>query len=158
MKYRKEYLKTRDIDWFCNINNVWIHVASAGGNLPDIVNDSTKNRDIQFLVAQLPDIHNIEDINVNEKNLAQRFSQVENIEEARNNYLLTFVAMAKKGFVSFDRTNLSEQEDNHYHIVAWPKKIKPLNLLVPTFNIETFNLKDPAKLVKVDFIELCGKH
>jgi hypothetical protein len=29
--------------------------------------------------------------------------------------------MAKKGLFSFDKTNINNQEDQTYHLVAWPK-------------------------------------
>lgn len=47
MKFDEAYLYSRDIDWFCIIGGVFCHVASAGGLLPDVVNDREKLRDIQ---------------------------------------------------------------------------------------------------------------
>lgn len=47
MKYDEAYLYSRDIDWFCIIGGIFCHVASAGGLLPDVVNDRDKLRDMQ---------------------------------------------------------------------------------------------------------------
>ena len=42
MRYNKSYQLTRDMDWFFQLNNTPIHVASAGGNLPNLINDRTQ--------------------------------------------------------------------------------------------------------------------
>ena len=53
MKYDEAYLYSRDIDWFCIIGGVFCHVASAGGLLPDVINDREKLRDIQKRVFDM---------------------------------------------------------------------------------------------------------
>lgn len=35
MKYSDDYMYAKDIDWFCVINDNYIHAASAGGILPE---------------------------------------------------------------------------------------------------------------------------
>lgn len=37
--YTESEIHTRDIDWFCAINGVYVHVASAGGDIPNFIND-----------------------------------------------------------------------------------------------------------------------
>ena len=39
MKLKENFIQTRDIDWFMKINGIYIHAASAGGELPNFVND-----------------------------------------------------------------------------------------------------------------------
>lgn len=39
MKYSDDYMYAKDIDWFCVINDNYIHAASAGGILPEPIND-----------------------------------------------------------------------------------------------------------------------
>lgn len=121
MKLRKEYITTRDIDWFCRINNIWIHAASASGELPNKVNNNKSLPRIQHLVSQLPDIFDIEQLLFNESFLYSRFNNSENRQEQESNYLDSFISMAKKGFSSFDRTNLGNIFDNKYHFVVRPK-------------------------------------
>ena len=118
MKYNTNYLRTHDIDWFCIIGDVFCHVASAGGMIPDVINDREKLRGLQKRVFDSDFIFDEDDIVVNESFLNQHFG---NDEEARTAYLHCFMSMARKGFVSFDRTNVIDLNDQTYHIVCYPK-------------------------------------
>jgi len=145
MKYRKEYITTRDIDWFYRINHIWIHAASVGGELPNKVNDSIITSEIQHIVSNLPYIYEQQQLYFNETFLQQRFEKREN-DEAIYNYLSSFIDMARKGFSSFDRTNLYDISDNKYHLVVRPKDEfldgtdlaanKRLNEIMPSVQIE----------------------
>ena len=103
MKYDEAYIYSKDIDWFCIIGDVFCHVASAGGMIPDVINDREKLRGLQKRVFDSDFIFDEDDIVVNESFLNQHFG---NDEEARTAYLHCFMSMARKGFVSFDRTNV----------------------------------------------------
>lgn len=118
MKYDEAYIHSKDIDWFCIIGDVFCHVASAGGMIPDVINDREKLRSLQKRVFDSNFIFDEEDIVVNEPFLNQHFG---NDEEARTAYLHSFMNMARKGFVSFDRTNVMNLYDQTYHIVCYPK-------------------------------------
>lgn len=118
MKYDDAYIYSKDIDWFCIIGDVFCHVASAGGMIPDSINDREKLRGLQKRVFDSDFIFDEEDIVVNEVFLNQHFG---NDEEARMAYMLSFMSMARKGFVSFDRTNVMDLNDQTYHIVCYPK-------------------------------------
>lgn len=67
MRYNKAYQLTRDIDWFFQLNNTPIHVASAGGKLPNQINDRTQLQKQQHLVSTLPDINTIAGIRINDE-------------------------------------------------------------------------------------------
>ena len=118
MKYDVAYIYSKDIDWFCIIGDVFCHVAPAGGMIPDSINDREKLRGLQKRVFDSDFIFDEEDIVVNEVFLNQHFG---NDEEARMAYMLSFMSMARKGFVSFDRTNVMDLNDQTYHIVCYPK-------------------------------------
>ena len=118
MKYDDAYIYSKDIDWFCIIGDVFCHVASAGGMIPDSINDREKLRGLQKRVFDSDFIFDEEDIVVNEVFLNQHFG---NDEEARMAYMLSFMSMARKGLVSFDRTNVMDLNDQTYHIVCYPK-------------------------------------
>lgn len=118
MKYDDAYLYSKDIDWFCIIGDVFCHVASAGGMIPDSINDREKLRGLQKRVFDSDFIFDEEDIVVNEVFLNQHFGDD---KEARIAYMLSFMSMARKGFVSFDRTNVMDLNDQTYHIVCYPK-------------------------------------
>ena len=47
MKYSDDYMYAKDIDWFCVINDNYIHAASAGGILPEPINDREKLRKLK---------------------------------------------------------------------------------------------------------------
>lgn len=139
MKYSNNYMYSKDIDWFFSINNQFIHVASAGGLLPKQINDRDKLRGIQKKVFELPYIYSPNEISLNETFLFERFNNREGID----NYLISFVEMAMKGFISMDRTNLENLDDNRYHIVCMPKRPEPIEGLTEILKIEhkeqTFN-------------------
>ena len=105
MTYSDDYLYSKDIDWFCIIGDVFCHVASAGGLIPIIINDREKLRSLQKRVFDSDFIFDEEEIVVNEDFLDQHFGDD---KEARIAYMLSFMSMARKGFVSFDRTNVMD--------------------------------------------------
>lgn len=135
MKFTDEYLLSNDIDWFFSINDVYIHVASAGGIIPEQINDKEKLRSIQRKVFNLPYIFNKEEIIFNEIFLNSRFGN-QIYEQQRTYYLRSFTDMAMKGFISMDRTNFSDFDDNRYHIVCMPKRFEQIEGLQEIFKIE----------------------
>lgn len=126
MKFDEAYLYSRDIDWFCIIGGDFCHVASAGGLLPDVVNDREKLRDIQKRVFDMDNVFRSEDIHINQDFLYQRFG---NNQESREAYMSSFIQMSRKGFVSLDRTNVMDITDQTYHVVCYPRRIIELNFL-----------------------------
>lgn len=118
MDYSENYMLTHDIDWFCIVNGIYVHLASAGGILPLSFRDRDILRELQHEVAVAPYLFAEEDVVDNEAFLNQRFA---NNPKGRASYLVSFRDMARKGFVSMDRTLLSEPRDNHYHIVCRPR-------------------------------------
>lgn len=109
---------TRDIDWFCIANGIYVHLASAGGILPLGFRDRDMLRTLQHNVAIAPYLFTEEDVVDNEEFLNQRFA---NNPKGRTSYVVSFRDMARKGFISMDRTNLLDPYDNHYHIVSRPR-------------------------------------
>jgi len=124
MKYSESYLTNHDIDWFGIVNGVYIHVASAGGDIPSQVNDIERLKDIHRQISFLPDIYTNEAIEYNESGIANILSQDSIGLMERSQYIESFTAMARKGFVSFDRTNIGDPNDNRYHLVCKPKDNK----------------------------------
>lgn len=112
---------SRDIDYFFKDTEKLIHVASAGGRLPPII---VENDYLNELIAeQRNNFLELNDIEIN-PNLNEIINF--NTDDDRNNYLEDFIFMAKCGFYSYDKTILGDFENNHYHLVAWPKN-KSLN-------------------------------
>ena len=118
MRYSDHYMQYHDIDWFCKIHNTPCHFASAGGILPEPLRERKLLRKLQRDVCLAEYLYEENEISYNEEFLRERFR---NDEGARETYLRTFKEMARKGFVSFDRTNLSNSDDNTYHVVCYPQ-------------------------------------
>ena len=151
MKYTKFYLYSHDIDWFFVVNGVYIHVASAGGNIPSQINNVNRLREIQYQIEMLQDIYTNEEIIYNEQAITNIISQT-GVEE-RSQYIESFRAMSRKGFVSFDRTNIGDPEDNKYHLVCRPKDLnrKPQGLDLYPYN-RKITFEDLVKQVSDDMM------
>lgn len=153
--YRFNYQLTHDIDWFCKIKGIPVHLASNGGLLPGRSYTIQGLVDLQHKVANMDrrfqcDI-NTEYIdeylrqgefygslgNLSEEDyrilLPERFEMTNDIIEQKLHILVyswSFIEMAKRGFFSFDR---KVGEENVYHLVAWPK-----DLVFDEFNDDVF--------------------
>jgi hypothetical protein len=101
-EFDKNYLETHDIDWFCKIGNTAMHFASNGGELPEKVNDRKLLRKIQHAVAIRDCVLGENEIVINRSYV---WSLLRNNEsrESFNFYVESFITMARKGFVSFDK-------------------------------------------------------
>ncbi len=119
MKYTDDYLFSHDIDWFCIVNGVYVHVASAGGSIPDFINDKEVLRDIQHQVEMLPFIYREDEIVYNDQAFIKIINPNDN--DARNHYIESFTRMARKGFESYDKTDINKPSDNTYHLVCRPR-------------------------------------
>lgn len=136
MAYSLEQQYSRDIDWyFKDRNNNLIHVASAGGRLPKIIEENDDL--IDSLHAQILELPSQFEVTINP--LLGQFVSFES-DEARELYLSDFSEMAQRGLISIDKTKLGNFEDSTYHIVAFPKKASSVDTL---YNIseKVFNSK-----------------
>lgn len=161
----RAYLKTHDIDWFYRISNQYIHVASAGGMLPEGIKDLSVLRKIQRAIDYLPPVYNVElnreyiTQNIIEKNYdyldGDHIPKDNDFDSALDAYNLnikeklyynTFIYFARRGFYSFDRTSLFDN-DELYHLVARPifsPKRHNRNLSIdgiPYIKTKSFNLR-----------------
>lgn len=160
MIYDLNYMLNHDIDWFCIINGVYVHVASAGGIIPESMRDRDELRKLQHNVSVAPDIFADEDIEYNEQFLNNHFPEA----KERADYVRSFREMARKGFVSMDRTNWTNPDSNIYHVVCRPKRnVVPINqndehILIP-YQIQKDNLElgiDTNDIKLIDFFD--NKH
>lgn len=134
--YDKNYMLTHDIDWFCIINGVYVHVASAGGDLPERMRDREELRQLQYNVNRAEYIFNENEIEYNEQFLSARFQNY----EGRSDYIKTFTEMARKGFVSLDRTNWNNPDDNTYHIVCRPPRKNQDNIQLDINGLQKYQI------------------
>ena len=140
--YPLQYQATHDIDWFATINEHPVHLASNGGHLPSdsytvsklvavqhkVANMQTTFRyeiDEEFLQNYLdedgfyPDVNEMSDEEFR-MIIPERVEINRNYSRSLMAYTWSFIDMAMKGFLSFDRIR-NEDGIDIYHLVAWPK-------------------------------------
>lgn len=122
---------SRDLDIFLSDGSKLIHIASAGGSLPkSILNSDVYNDNILSSISQIDSNSNFEvDIN---PNLSEILDLNENGIE---NYVKSFVDMARKGFSSYDKTRIGNFEDQTFHLVAKPSSPTNPNILFENYEL-----------------------
>lgn len=141
MRYRKDYQLANDIDWFAECRGIPLHFASNGCMLPKIV-DSRTNRNIQHQIVEMSTQAKFE-VAINGTEIRPLLREGDNYDD----YIVSFVEFAERGFVSIDTCRTGEQ-DTEYIVVAYPqdkrhliKAIEPSfyeSLEIPTLEDETF--------------------
>lgn len=174
-KYTKSYMQIHDIDYFCIINGVPVHIASEGGRIPDILNNKEILQEQCHWVYGLPDTYNNE-IQTNDNKIEEIINdggyeyltelkpeQSKRHDTAKEMYYSSFIKMAQKGFYSFGKSNPDNPEDPYYHIVAWPQNKCLTSLLssflepdyIPKFDIPELDFsKNISSLVNLKLVEL----
>ena len=140
--YQINYQLTHDIDWFAFIDGIPVHIATNGGLLP---HDSYKVKDLVRIQKLVHRMERRYKVGINENYLERYLNEIEaypgidemtdedfrqmlperleinrNHSRAINAYIWSFVEMASKGFLSFDRRVDDEHWVDYYHLVAWP--------------------------------------
>ncbi len=165
MSYSVIEEECKDIDWFCIIDKYPIHVASAGGILPEIIKKekkiNQKNRKIiknasEYCDYKLnPKLKNIISKYINPKDESHILAVLEALNLKSNKpidtyiekvYAHSFIEFAKKGFYSFDKSNINDPNDGKYHLVASPSKLITNEIISELPNIQTddFNLQNES--------------
>lgn len=141
MQYTKQEMLNKDIDWTLQIGQYFLHAASAGGLLPAVIQNDKENNQNRFrIIRKLPDFYTNDQIEVNPilqdiLNINEFTKQYKTILEALNIpvgedvittyisrlYIPAFQRFARKGFISFDRSNKRDTDHDFYHWVARPK-------------------------------------
>ena len=156
MKYSDYYIASHDLDWFCIVNGFYIHVASAGGVIPSQINDKDKIRNIQHQVELLHDIYNDKEIEYNEVAINNVVGNKG--AKGRSQYIESFASMARKGFASFDRTNVADPDDNRYHLVCKPIIMDKTPQVVDLYTVNTGDeFEITRELKSMDFIGTLNK-
>lgn len=176
-QYTKDYMQTHDIDYFCIINGVPVHIASEGGRIPDILNNKEILQEQCHWVYGLPDTYNNNEIQTNDNKIEEiindggyeyltelELEQSKRHDIAKEMYYSSFIKMAQKGFYSFGKSNPDNPEDPYYHIVARPQSFKrPASLLssflesdyIQKISIPELDFdKDISSLVNLKLVEL----
>jgi hypothetical protein len=114
--------QTLDIDWFFTDGKHIGFVASGAGKLSETVAGSAE--DNKQLVSYVRSLPKTSDIIVNPflDDLLTEISR----SGANDRYLKDFIYFTQKGLFSFDKTNLNNFTDHHYHLVTTP--VNPLEI------------------------------
>lgn len=123
--YRKDYMLTHDIDWFFQCKGKVYHVASNGGIIPKEIM-ARENAELQEKVYNYT-VSNESECIINRNFIQENIlndldNEYPSCEQQFSDYIESFVAMAKKGFISLDRSI-----DNRYFWVAKPKEDNTYN-------------------------------
>lgn len=119
-KHTYQYLSSHDIDLFFLVGEKAIHCATNGGMIPSSLNEIKSINNAKYAARGFQDIIPFENLIINETYLAQVTNHQQQLIAnltARNNipipefnsdifshfYLSSFIAMALKGFYSYDR-------------------------------------------------------
>lgn len=144
-----------DLDWFAKINGKYIHVATAGGEVPTAIQGRFKQySEVLQVVAEIPQRFTP---NIDGRKILRHL----NLREGENPqgyeaYVAVFKGMAMKGFYSFDKQNITDPDDNHYILVAEPDEgpqerllFKKLDGLIPPEIEKDVNFEQPVDLVEL---------
>lgn len=114
-----------DIDWFCRINNVNIHVASRGRAVPDIILRTLPNLRIEVSHKEMKTIENMGGIWYNRELIETWLELRDTVSIAR--YLCSFAVMARKGFYSFAPITF-DPTDQDYYLMMKPERYEDFRL------------------------------
>ena len=115
MGYSKFEQETTDLDLYFRDSEKDVHIASGGGRIPEAINLLEQQiesfKDNWLIIEEEYEI----EINPNLKELLNLS------KDGYEFYIGDFEKNAKKGFYSYDKTNLGNLEDSTFHLVAKPK-------------------------------------
>lgn len=177
----EEFQRLNDIDWFCIIDGVPVHVASAGDLLPAMYASNGSPASMKSILSDVLKQPLEYDYKLNDEYLDGHVLNegYEYLEEQGNPigqdmgddwrsimtkneslrkrlYATSFVEMARRGFYSFDKT---EDKEGDYHLVAYPSKgMKDWHLLdVPNVKGANLDFTNPETLVNIRLVELINE-
>ena len=152
VRHSPDWYANSDVDWFCRINGINIHVASMGRQLPEGVEETLPKLYEQVSEIKMAEWRDGEGVWYNEKLLRTWLGMEEPQRMAR--YLYTFVVMARKGFYSFAPIT-PDVTDGDYYLMAKPKNYHDWALDdVLNKGLEFFNINDVKAFASVPIVEL----
>lgn len=140
--------ETKDLDLFFKDNDKPIHIASAGGQIPFLLAENDiQNEEFSSEVSTLEEIFEIE---TNPGLIDLLNITTENLQA----YLNDFISMARKGFYSYDKTNLGDFENAYFHLVAKPKPLMDLKISTLTEKLLKIDTVLPTDFTSFNLFEL----
>ena len=148
MAYSSIEQETRDLDIFFKDSSKLIHIATAGGQIPNQLADNDKQN--EEFASEISTFDETFEVEVNQ-NLAEFVNIPDNGIER---YLRDFILMASRGFYSYDKTKLGNFEDPFFHLVARPKKTENQLLTANTENLLSIKTELTTEFVSFNLFEL----
>lgn len=159
----KERMMGADYDLFCVINNIPIHIATMGSQIPSFLNDKQRISMDLDLVSRMPASFEVE-LNLGRiKELISDEVNYSYLQIVDKNMLLSevinlpsfnwfsndipvfvklfswyFVEMARRGFYSF--AHYGDVDSDSFFLVAWPKQIN--QSFIDSYKDRSFLFKD----------------
>lgn len=150
-----DYYANSDVDWFYRINEVNIHVASMGRQLPEGVENTLPTLYEQVSQKEMAPWKGLDGVWYNEELLRTWMGMEET--EAIARYLYTFVVMARKGFYSFAPATF-DFTDGDYYLMAKPRKYVDWNLEgVLIKEVNNLNLSEIDAFDGVPLVEMINQ-
>lgn len=112
---RRDYMLSRDIDWFARCDSYFLHFASNGSILPINFKHSDLRR-IQQAVADAELLTDIDDVRINQVWIDRMQANGQMEGTTIEDYTRSFKIFAAKGFYSFDWNPRTEA----YELVVSP--------------------------------------
>lgn len=152
VRHSPEYYANSDIDWFCRINGVNIHVASMGRQLPKGVEQTLPRLYEQVSQIGMAEWRGAESIWYNAELLRNWLRMEEPQRMAR--YLYSFVVMARKGFYSFAPIS-PDVTDGDYYLMAKPVVYQDRAFDgILSKNYEAFRFEEIGSLTPVELVRI----
>ena len=151
MAYSSIEQETRDLDIFFKDSSKLIHIATAGGQIPNQLADNDKQN--EEFASEISNFEETFEVEVN-PNLAEFINIPDNGLER---YLRDFILMASRGFYTYDKTKLGSFDDPFFHLVARPKKKENQSLIAKTENLLNIETVLPTDFVSFDLFALIDK-
>lgn len=150
--HSQDWYANSDVDWFCRINGVNVHVASMGRQLPEGVEETLPKLYEQVSEIKMAEWRGSEGVWYNEELLRTWLGMEEPQRMAR--YLYTFVVMARKGFYSFAPIT-PDVTDGDYYLMAKLRNYEDRALEgIVEREIEYLNFEDLDSFTPVDLVRL----
>lgn len=152
VRHSPDWYANSDVDWFCRINGINVHVASMGRQLPEGIPESLPRLYEQVSEIEMAEWHGTDGVWYNEELLRTWLGMEEPQRMAR--YLYTFVVMARKGFYSFAPIT-PDVTDGDYYLMAKPRNYEDRVLEgIVEREIEYLNFEDLDSFTPVDLVRL----
>lgn len=151
-EHSPDWYANSDVDWFCRINGINVHVASMGRQLPEGIPESLPRLYEQVSEIEMAEWHGTDGVWYNEELLRTWLGMEEPQRMAR--YLYTFVVMARKGFYSFAPIT-PDVTDGDYYLMAKPRNYEDRAFEgIVEREIEYLNFEDLDSFTPVGLVRL----